>query len=147
MGTAPLYRCCMSLYVPLVILFPIVHQIGLVDRNLAFAGVLLIGLLKATAATVFACVMILVNTAAPSRTSLGRVNGAAQTCAAMMRTIGPTSASSLFALSNQKKLAGGLAVYFALGALALVSAISTFYVEEGLPSEQKVAEDEQEEEA
>ncbi|KZO92825.1 member of major facilitator superfamily multidrug-resistance, DHA1 sub-family [Calocera viscosa TUFC12733] len=136
-GTTLLYRFCMSLYIPIVILFPIIHYVALTNPRLALVGVGAICVLKSMGGTVFACVMILVNMSSPSRTSLGRVNGAAQTSAAMMRTFGPAAASSLFALSNHRRLAGGMAIYLALGALAVASAAITFFVQEGTPEELK----------
>ncbi|EJU00149.1 MFS general substrate transporter [Dacryopinax primogenitus] len=143
-GTTPIYRFCMSLYILIVILFPTIHYLAQINTQAAVIGVGLIAVLKSMGGTVFACVMILVNMSSPSRTSLGRVNGAAQTSAAMMRTIGPTMASSLFALSNHRRLAGGMAVYLVLGALAVASAGITFLVQEATPEEAKQSQSPQE---
>ncbi|KZT54706.1 MFS general substrate transporter [Calocera cornea HHB12733] len=139
-GTTPIYRFCMSLYILIVILFPTIQYFAQTNPHIAVIGVGAICVLKSMGGTVFACVMILVNMSSPSRTSLGRVNGAAQTSAAMMRTFGPAAASSLFALSNHRRLAGGMAIYLVLGALAVASAAITFFVQEGTPEELKQAE-------
>jgi hypothetical protein len=48
-----------------------------------------------------------------------------------MRSIGPTFASSFFALSVSHHLAGGLLVFYFMIALACVAAASTFWLHEG----------------
>lgn len=48
-----------------------------------------------------------------------------------MRSIGPTFASSLFALSVSHRLANGLFVFYLMIALALIAAASTLWLHEG----------------
>lgn len=55
-----------------------------------------------------------VNSSAPSRRTLGAVNGVAQFCASVARAIGPAAATSLFATSLERNWLGGYAVYVIL---------------------------------
>ncbi|KAG1738984.1 major facilitator superfamily domain-containing protein [Suillus lakei] len=73
------------------------------------------------------CIILYINNGAPSRDLLGATNGLAQTLGSMMRTVGPTEVSSLFALSLEKNLAGGTAVSWIMCMIIiLVLAFSTY---------------------
>lgn len=69
---------------------------------------------------VIGCIFMFVTTAAPNRRSLGTTNGVAQVVAALLRAVGPASATSLFALSLEHNWLGGGAVYVVLILLACV---------------------------
>ena len=56
----------------------------------------------------------------PEGGPLGTTNGVAQMLASGMRTIAPTFASSLFALSIARNIAGGNLVFFILTGLSVV---------------------------
>ncbi|KAG8887940.1 hypothetical protein FRB98_008698 [Tulasnella sp. 332] len=106
MGTVPVYRLCMLMILLLVTLFPVVSRIAVLeqarDGSLSLIrapglftklGVSLMIVVKAVTGMVFTCNMILVNGSAPSKTTLGAVNGAAQMVASTMRSIAPTVAT------------------------------------------------------
>ena len=59
-------------------------------------------------------VQVLITESAPSQSSLGAVNGLAQGVASISRSLAPSVASSLFAISLQRNWAGGNAVYYIL---------------------------------
>ena len=89
------------------------------------------------------CVFIFITASAPNKASLGSVNGLAQMLVSIMRTVGPATANSLFALSIDEKhhYLGGYFVYYALGALVCVALwVGTF-----LPDKTMSDEDETEE--
>ncbi|KAK7032778.1 MFS domain-containing protein [Favolaschia claudopus] len=67
----------------------------------------------------YACTNLFVMDSAPSRSSLGSVNGLSQMIATLLRSIGPSFASSLFALSVEHQIAGGFLVYIVLVSAAL----------------------------
>ncbi|KIM30839.1 hypothetical protein M408DRAFT_327795 [Serendipita vermifera MAFF 305830] len=70
----------------------------------------------------FNIIFLYVQASSPTKETLGAVNGIAQTMASIARAIGPASATSLFALSMQRKdIAGGYLVYCVLGALTVVA--------------------------
>ena len=62
-------------------------------------------------------IQVIVTGVAPSRAVLGTVNGIAQAVACVMRSLAPSIASSLFAISLQRGWAGGDAVYYILLAI------------------------------
>ncbi|KAG1866196.1 MFS general substrate transporter [Suillus subluteus] len=75
----------------------------------------------------YSCIILYVNNGAPSRDLLGATNGLAQTLGSMMRAVGPITVSSLFALSLQKNLMGGTAVYWIMCTIViLVLGFSTY---------------------
>ena len=59
-------------------------------------------------------VQVLITESAPSQSALGSVNGLAQGVASVSRSLAPSIASSLFAISLQRNWAGGNAVYYIL---------------------------------
>ena len=64
-------------------------------------------------------VQVMVQDISPSKSALGAMNGLAQAVASGSRGLGPSFASSLYAISLQRHLAGGNAVYYIL--LAIVA--------------------------
>lgn len=66
--------------------------------------------------------MLAVTAAAPSRRLLGALNGVAQMCSSLMRSIGPLGASSLFAFSVANHVLGGWLIYYTMIALGVVGA-------------------------
>lgn len=79
----------------------------------------------------YACNMLVVTDSAPSKRLLGTVNGTAQMLASLMRAIGPTFASSFFALSVSHHLAGGLLVFYFMIGVTILGAASAFRLHGG----------------
>ncbi|KAG9122327.1 hypothetical protein FRC07_001362, partial [Ceratobasidium sp. 392] len=69
--------------------------------------------------------------AAPSRSSLGTLNGISQTTISAIRAIGPASATSLFAVSVQRNLMGGWFVYAVLVGVNLLGLGACFWLKDG----------------
>lgn len=67
------------------------------------------------------CIFIFITEASPNPQSLGATNGLSQTVASIVRTIGPTLSTSLFAVSIERNLFGGNVVYILMIALSLAS--------------------------
>jgi hypothetical protein len=101
--------------------------------------------------------MLLINASAPSRAVLGTLNGlcafplparakltfrAAQTVASVMRGTAPAVANALFALSSEKRVAGGYLVWICLFLVALVS-IGTSWLLQDKPAAWREAEAEE----
>ena len=57
---------------------------------------------------------VLITDSAPCQSALGSVNGLAQAVGSVSRSLAPSVASSLFAISLQRNWAGGNAVYYIL---------------------------------
>lgn len=62
-----------------------------------------------------------ITAASPNPHSLGATNGLSQTVASIVRTIGPTLSTSLFAISIERNLMGGNAVYLLMIGFSLSS--------------------------
>ncbi|KAF8220945.1 MFS general substrate transporter [Tricholoma matsutake] len=73
----------------------------------------------------YACVFMYITASAPSKRSLGAINGLSQTTVSFARAVGPAMSTSLFSLSVEHKILGGYAVYailFVFSGLALLLA-------------------------
>jgi MFS family permease len=81
----------------------------------------------------FSCTFIFLTAAAPSRNSLGSINGIAQTVVSCMRALGPAASTSLYAWTIETGWAGGIGVYCVM--LCIVSV--TLYVGTKLPKATK----------
>ena len=62
---------------------------------------------------------MLITDSAPCQSALGSVNGLAQALGSVSRSLAPSVASSLFAISLQRNWAGGNAVYYILMAFVV----------------------------
>ncbi|BGP47414.1 hypothetical protein JCM10450v2_003266 [Rhodotorula kratochvilovae] len=131
-GTVPLYRALMSLWPLVFALFPVMSWCAREKGRKAVWGVLVLFLLlKSFANMAYATNMITITDAAPSRRLLGTLNGVAQMCSSLMRSIGPFCASSLFALSVSHHLLGGQLVFLVMVLVAIGGAVSTLALHEG----------------
>ncbi|KAM6504169.1 Major facilitator superfamily domain containing protein [Amanita muscaria] len=77
--------------------------------------------LRAVTSMSFNCLFVYITTSPPNKNSLGATNGVAQTMVSVARAIGPGLATSLFALSLEKNLLGGYAVYVVLFLFSCIS--------------------------
>ncbi|KAG1811721.1 MFS general substrate transporter [Suillus subaureus] len=66
----------------------------------------------------FGTVFMFITASAPTNTVLGAIHGLGQTSASMARAVGPVLATSLFAVSKERNLLAGNAVYIVLFILA-----------------------------
>ncbi|BGP39315.1 hypothetical protein JCM10449v2_003253 [Rhodotorula kratochvilovae] len=131
-GTVPLYRALMSLWPLVFALFPVMSWCARErGRKAVWSVLVLFLLLKSFANMAYATNMITITDAAPSRRLLGTLNGVAQMCSSLMRSIGPFCASSLFALSVSHHLLGGQLVFLVMVLVAVGGAVSTLALHEG----------------
>ncbi|KAJ7767308.1 major facilitator superfamily multidrug-resistance, DHA1 sub-family [Mycena metata] len=85
----------------------------------------------------FASTNLFLMDATPNRASVGRVNGLGQMVGTIQRSIAPSMASSLFALSVKHNLARGYLVYIVLTGVALIAARCSLMLPRHLQSELK----------
>ncbi|POY73727.1 hypothetical protein BMF94_3265 [Rhodotorula taiwanensis] len=131
-GTVRLYRALMSLWPVVYMLFPVMSWCAKEKGRRAVWGVLVCFLvLKAVANMAYACNMIAITDSAPSKRLLGSLNGVAQMCSSLMRSVGPFGASSLFAFSVSRHVLGGQLVFYIMVVLAILGAASTWALHEG----------------
>lgn len=72
--------------------------------------------------------MLLINASAPSQRALGTLNGIAQSQASLVRTLALASAPALFALSINKHLLGGYAIWIFLVAMGCILCSTSWLV-------------------
>ncbi|THU88040.1 MFS general substrate transporter [Dendrothele bispora CBS 962.96] len=70
------------------------------------------------------CNNLLINNSAPSRESLGSLNGINQSTSSLARSFGPAGTTTLFALSNEHHLLGGQLVHIVLAGVSDFSLLS-----------------------
>jgi len=137
-GTKTIYIIATSAYVLLFWTFPLMNELAKKygSQSLPVWSVILLHtVLSCGACMSFCCIFIFVTSSAPSKTTLGATNGLAQTTVSVMRALGPAGASSLFALSIQKNLAGGWLVYWVLSGMGVAAVVvSTALKDEGRAS-------------
>ena len=80
---------------------------------------------------VYSCNMLIINAAAPSQHALGTLNGVAQMMASLVRSMALAGAPSLFALSINKKLLGGQAIWVFMAACGIGLVCTSWTVKEG----------------
>ncbi|KAF8867875.1 major facilitator superfamily domain-containing protein [Infundibulicybe gibba] len=71
----------------------------------------------------YGCIFMYVTASSPNKHSLGATNGLSQTSVSLARTLGPAISTSLFALSAERNLLGGYAVYVILGVISCLAVL------------------------
>jgi len=122
-GIYRLYRIGFPCFLPIIASFPLMNafakRAGYVDWRVWV--ILTIQLSWYTATTMcWSCMFIYFNDSAPSKSTIGAINGLAQTVACSARIFAPLAASSLFSLSQQHNLLGGTMVYWILCGVVIV---------------------------
>ncbi|CAE6365194.1 unnamed protein product [Rhizoctonia solani] len=135
-GAVLLFRFGMVMQILSVLTFPLGRAIALAGgKRGAYLGAALVLVVRCIAGLVFLCNMLLVNRAAPSRRSLGTVNGLAQMVASASRAIGPASATSLFAFSIKHNVLGGNLIWIVLSLAAVLGVVAACQIPNDQPSD------------
>ncbi|KAF7985324.1 hypothetical protein HWV62_6515 [Athelia sp. TMB] len=87
--------------------------------------------------TCFGSFFVILSEAAPTKSSLGSINGLAQTVACTMRMFAPFIASSLFSLSQERNLLGGTMVFWIIEVVLISGVVASFRIEETPKSQEK----------
>ncbi|PWN21435.1 MFS general substrate transporter [Microstroma glucosiphilum] len=127
-GPLNVYRVALLLYLPSFLVFPVAHVVaehfGYKATWMTFA----VGIaFKAMSGMSIVCATLLVNNVAPSRNSLGALNGLSQTFGSLSRAVGPTMSTSLFAFSTTHKGFGQL-VWAVMIAIATTAWLLSFRI-------------------
>ncbi|KAF9815816.1 hypothetical protein IEO21_04328 [Rhodonia placenta] len=123
-GPKRVFMAGMAMFVPLFALFPVLNALaraagGVVDRTV-WTVVFVQLMLSVVMDMAYGCIIMFVTSSAPNKRSLGGTNGIAQLVAALLRAVGPASATSLFALSLERNWLGGNGCYVILIGVACV---------------------------
>ncbi|KAG2342104.1 MFS general substrate transporter [Suillus weaverae] len=121
LGPKRLFSVSVLSYATLMVVLPImswlVHARGGVDHAVTIALLCQL-VLSSTSSMGFGTLLMFITASAPTRNTLGAINGLGQTSSSMARAVGPVLATSLFAASKQHNLLGGNAVFVILFMLA-----------------------------
>ncbi|KAG1772302.1 MFS general substrate transporter [Suillus occidentalis] len=121
LGPKRVFCMSVSCFIPVMVMFPIMSWLvsarGKVDYLVTFALLCQLVLMVAWGMG-FGTIFLLITVSAPSDTVLGAINGLGQTFSSMARAVGPALATSLFAVSKERNLLAGNAVYVILIMLA-----------------------------
>jgi hypothetical protein len=139
LGPKRVFCMSVSCFIPVMVMFPIMSWLasarGTVDYLVTFALLCQLVLMVVWGMGFGACcnqillslqvthfvvgtIFLLITVSAPSDTVLGAINGLGQTFSSMARAVGPALATSLFAISKERNLLAGNAVYVILIVLA-----------------------------
>ncbi|KAF8640289.1 hypothetical protein AX16_010184 [Volvariella volvacea WC 439] len=84
----------------------------------------------------YGCIHLFIVNSAPNKASLGTTNGLAQMMGCVVRSFSPTVSTSLFSISLQHHLAGGMMVYWVLITIALIGVRVSFFLPDRLHAPQ-----------
>ncbi|SPO27706.1 uncharacterized protein UTRI_04258_B [Ustilago trichophora] len=117
---------------PLVWLcFPLAHFLAATypsTKLLPMSALVVAILLKGISNMSIVCSNLLVNNAAPTRTSLATLNSVSQMAGCLSRTIGPTFSTSLFAFSTSRGVLGGQFSWIVMWAISASTWLITLRV-------------------
>lgn len=119
LGTIRTFRLGASFYVLACALFPVTSGVAR-SGNLRWTWVALIAQVAVVAmgGIAFSCSALINNAAAPSQRSIGQINGLAQSVSTLVRSIALAGTPALFALTINKQLLGGQAIWLFLVLMA-----------------------------
>ncbi|CUA78546.1 Protein ZINC INDUCED FACILITATOR-LIKE 1 [Rhizoctonia solani] len=131
LGSKKLYVTGFLCYCLLILSIPVMHTLAALEMRRTLWAILGLHVaLSCPAFMAFSCVFIYVNSAAPSKDSLGTLNGISQTIISIIRAIGPATATSLFSLSVRKNTLGGNFVYAILLGMSCVGVYASQWLKE-----------------
>ncbi|KIJ26674.1 hypothetical protein M422DRAFT_236419 [Sphaerobolus stellatus SS14] len=109
-----LYTTCLAASILAYICFPVINTIARAKGNshpAVWVIVVIQSFLLLPSYTAFSAMHIFISNAAPSPGLIGTTMGVSQTLFSAMGIIGPSGTTSLFAISQEKKLLGGNLIY------------------------------------
>ncbi|KAI9573798.1 major facilitator superfamily domain-containing protein [Boletus coccyginus] len=119
LGAKTQFLASVSLYLPIIALFPVINAAARV-YGLNYFVWFLVGLqmtLFMFANFAAAVVFMFISAAAPNKGSIGVTNGIAQVAVSVMRAVGPAVVNSAFSLSVEEHIMGGYFAYWVMVAM------------------------------
>ncbi|EIM82631.1 MFS general substrate transporter [Stereum hirsutum FP-91666 SS1] len=134
LGPVKTYRMAM-LFLPLsFMLLPMAHVVYPFGTAVIWAAIGGMIISKTISNMGLVCNNVLITNSAPSRDSLGAMNGMATACGSLARAFGPVGSTTLFALSVDKNLLSGQLVHVVLVATASVAFALTMWLKNVKPA-------------
>ncbi|KAF8886137.1 major facilitator superfamily domain-containing protein [Infundibulicybe gibba] len=115
-GIRGIFIRSMMSFIPIYLLFPVMSTIAqrFGVNIIVWSIIVLVLCLVSLMNMAYGCIFTYVTASSPNKRSLGATNGLAQTSVSLAQAVGPAISTSLFALSVEKNLLGGYAVYVIL---------------------------------
>ncbi|KJA17811.1 hypothetical protein HYPSUDRAFT_145981 [Hypholoma sublateritium FD-334 SS-4] len=136
LGTVRAFRASICSYLVCFAMYPLMSHFARAAGRLSVPVILCMGVqlcCQATTYFAFGSIQIIVVESVPPGGPMGTANGLAQMAGSGTRTIAPTLATSLFALSLQRNLAGGNLVYFICIGITFVGIYGASYLPSDKP--------------
>ncbi|KAF8552736.1 MFS general substrate transporter [Imleria badia] len=119
LGPKTQFLVSVSLYLPVIALFPVINAVARV-HGVGYFVWFLVGLQMTL--SIFACfaygvTFMFIGAAAPNKASIGATNGIAQMIVSVMRAIGPATVNSAYSLSIERHIMGGYFAYWVMVAM------------------------------
>ncbi|KAA1093720.1 hypothetical protein PGTUg99_023156 [Puccinia graminis f. sp. tritici] len=120
-GTVRVFRKVLAVWPVAFMLLPMIRYLEKQQRErygedvgsrAAVAGLIGVLALKSVGGMSMVCIALLINSAAPSPSTLGALNGLAQTCSAFSRTFAPVINGAIFSISINRHYLGGNLIWF-----------------------------------
>ncbi|TRM57401.1 major facilitator superfamily domain-containing protein [Schizophyllum amplum] len=125
LGPVRTFRLAMSGLPFIYIALPVAHYLSPLGRPTVWTVLAFMIVAKTIGHMGVVCNSILINNAAPSRESLGRLNGIVQSTGSLARAFGPAGITALFAFSQEHHLLDGQLVHLVLITIAIVAYLMT----------------------
>ncbi|OAV86762.1 hypothetical protein PTTG_05566 [Puccinia triticina 1-1 BBBD Race 1] len=119
-GTVRVFRKVLAVWPVAFALLPVIRWLERQQREhygedvgsrAAVVGLICVLALKSVGGMSMVCIALLINSAAPSPSTLGALYGLAQTCSAFSRTFAPVINGAIFSISINRKYLGGNLVW------------------------------------
>ncbi|KAI5827165.1 MFS general substrate transporter [Schizophyllum commune Tattone D] len=125
LGPVRTFRFAMSGLPFIYVALPVAHYLVPLGRSTVWTVLAFMIVAKTIGHMGVVCNSILINNAAPSRESLGQLNGLVQSTGSLARAFGPAGITSLFAFSQEHHLLDGQLVHLVLITIALIAYVLT----------------------
>ncbi|KAF8886149.1 major facilitator superfamily domain-containing protein [Infundibulicybe gibba] len=138
-GTRGIFVGGMISFIPIFLLFPVMSAVAQHSgvNIIVWLLIALVLLLMPLTGMAYGCIFMYITASSPNKHLLGATNGLAQTSVSLARAFGPAISTSLFALSVEKNLLGGYAVYVVLVAISCLAILLAVRLPEKMWEEKK----------
>ncbi|KAF9453690.1 MFS general substrate transporter [Macrolepiota fuliginosa MF-IS2] len=139
LGLRTTLRCSVSVFIPIFLLFPLMNIYAkdwhfyqhTNSRTIMYTLLTIQLILLSIGELGYGCTYMYINSSAPTKRSLGSVNGLGQTAVSVSRFLGPAIANGMLGVSIERGWMGGYAAYFLLSFLAVGGVVLVGLLPEG----------------
>ncbi|KAF8886144.1 major facilitator superfamily domain-containing protein [Infundibulicybe gibba] len=138
-GTRGIFVGGIMAFIPIFLLFPVMNTVSrrFGVNIIVWLLIVLVLLLMPLMGMAYGCIFMYITASSPNKHSLGATNGLAQASTSFSRAFGPAISTSLFALSVEKNLLGGYAVYVVLVVISCLAILLAVRLPEKVWAEER----------